>query len=356
MIRLISQRKKLIGLVAFLLLSLASTVTWRFSQTQKKGGDLSNFTVLVERGSLPGRITATGELNAFKSVNLSPERQGLLKTLFVNEGDKVIKGQVIAEIDEGDFPFRLEETKAKFDKDKAAYERRKKLFKEGAISKEDYEEYRNRFLTSKARLMQIKVEGQDLVIRAPFDGTVTNQYAEPGAFVTPTSRAASTTNSTSSSIVELSQGLEVTAKVPESDIGRIEVDQEASVRVEAFPDQRFKAKVIKIAPRAAKTDNVTSFAVKLSFINPPKKLRIGMTADVDFLTGGSGPITLVPTVAIVTENGEPGVLVIGKGNQPEFQNVELGASSGSKTAIIKGVSPGQQVFIDLPPWAKSKRN
>ena len=86
-------------------------------------------------------------------------------------------------------------------------------------------------------------------------------------------------------------------------------------------------------------------------MNPPKKLRIGMTADIDFQTGRSATKTLVPTVAIVTENGKPGVLVVDDKQQPSFQQVELGNSSGDQTAILKGLDAGTRVFIDLPPWA-----
>ena len=83
---------------------------------------------------------------------------------------------------------------------------------------------------------------------------------------------------------------------------------------------------------------------------------IGMTADVDFDTGESAPSTLIPTVAIVTEKGMPGVLVVGQNKQPRFQKVELGSSNGSKTAIVKGVKPGESIFINMPPWAKTKRD
>jgi len=79
-----------------------------------------------------------------------------------------------------------------------------------------------------------------------------------------------------------------------------------------------------------------------------------MTVDVDFQTGSTRPSTLVPTVAIVTESGKPGVLLVGDQDQPRFQAVELGSSSGSQTAILDGVKPGTQVFIDLPPWAKNR--
>ncbi len=356
MIKEIPNRTKWLGVFSLLIFFSGGSLLWKLGPGKDQTQDLSSYTVEAITGSLPGLISSSGELKAERSVNVSPDRQGLLEELYVDEGDKVKKGQLIGRMKSGDFIFRLNEIKAEFEKQKSAYERRKELFIEGAISADDHEEYLNRFLTSKARLRQKEVEGNELMIRAPFEGIITNRYAEPGAFVTPTTRASSTAGSTSTSIVELSQGLEVAAKVPESDIGRIRVDQNATVRVDSFPDQRFEARVKEIAPRAIKTNNVTSFEVTLSLINPPSKLRIGMTADVEFQGGETAISTLVPTVAIVTENGEPGVLIVGPKNKPVFQKIDLGTSSGSKTAVLNGLNAGDRVFIDLPPWAKQKRD
>ena len=90
--------------------------------------------------------------------------------------------------------------------------------------------------------------------------------------------------------------------------------------------------------------------------NRPEDLRLGMTSDITFQTGATKVSTLIPTVAIVTEEGKAGVLIVGNDNQPKFKKVELGTSSGSKTAIISGLEPGEKVFIDLPPWAKKRKN
>ena len=353
---LIPHKKAWIGIFSFLILMAFGGLLSRCGPGQNRVPDLTNYTEEAKSGRLPGLITSSGELRATRSVNVSPERQGLLDDLFVKEGDKVKKGQLIAKMKSGDYLYRFNELKAEFVKQRSAYERRKKLFVQGAISAEDLEEYRNRYLTSEARLKQREVEGSQLKILAPFDGIITTRYAEPGAFVTPTTRASSTAGSTSTSIVELSQGLEVMAKVPESDVGRIRVNQAANVRVDAFPDKQYSAKVSEIAPRATKTNNVTSFEVTLILINPSDDLRIGMTVDIEFQIDETNISTLVPTVAIVTEEGKPGVLIVGQQSQPTFKEVELGISSGSQTAIIKGIKPGDQVFIDLPPWAKKKRD
>ena len=361
------RRRRTVALIAGGLL-LVGGGAWGLGFGRNGNRDLSEYTVSAERGTLPGVVTASGELEAVRRVNVSPKRQGVLNALLVDEGDVVRKGQVLARMDPGDLRDRLDElqalerqAQADYDARQADFRRREILFKRGAISAADLDDFRARYLTSQAalaaaqeRIQQRSVEGDDLLIRAPFDGVITQRFAEPGAFVTPTTTASATAGATSSSIVELSQGLEVAAKVPESDIGRIRVGQSASVRVDAFPDQRFEARVREIAPRAVKTDNVTSFEVELDLIGPAPDLRIGMTVDVDFQTGRTNASTLVPTVAIVTEEGKPGVLLVGEQDQPRFQAVELGASSGSQTAIIDGVKPGTKVFIDLPPWAKKR--
>jgi HlyD family secretion protein len=362
------RRRRTLAWIAGAALVVGGGAIWITGPGRNSSRDLSPYTVMAENGSLPGVITASGELEAVRRVNVSPKRQGLLQSLLVNEGDVVVQGQLLARMDPGDFRDRLDELKAlrlqaqaDYDARLADYQRRRTLFDRGAISAADLDDFKARYLTSKAalsaaqeRIEQRSVEGDDLLIRAPFAGVVTERFAEPGAFVTPTTTASATAGATSSSIVELSEGLEVAAKVPESDIGRIRVGQKAMVRVDAFPDQRFEARVREIAPRAIKTDNVTSFEVELDLVDATPDLRIGMTVDVDFQTGSTPPSTLVPTVAIVTENGKPGVLLVGDNNQPRFQAVELGSSSGSQTAIVNGLQSGTRVFIDLPPWAKPR--
>ncbi len=328
---------------------------WNSGSDKNKKKDLSMYTILVKQGTLPSLITTSGELQAKKSLNVNPFSQGIIEEIFVSEGDEVIKNQLLAKIEDRDIKFKLKVVQTDFDNSKAAFRRREQLFLEGGISKEKYEEFRKAFLITKAKLNQVLIEEKELFIRSPLKGIITARYAEPGTFVSPNSPQSNSESSSKSSVVEISQGIEVISKVPESDIGRIQIGQKGSIRVEAFPDERFKSIVSEIAPRAVKSNNVTSFEVKLSLINPPKKLRIGMTADIEFQTGKSGQRTIVPTVAIVTENGTPGVLVIGQNKEPLFQKVELGSSSGDKTAILNGINPGEKIFIDIPPWSKRKR-
>ena len=348
-------QKPLLILFAFVLVLTGCNILGNERSDKNKKKDLSLYTIMVKEGTLPSLITSSGELQAERSLNVNPFRQGIIEEIYVSEGDEVLKNQLLAKIEGRDIQFRLNIVQTDFENSKAAFQRREQLFLEGGLSKEKYEEFRKAFLISKAKLNQVQVEEKELFIRSPLEGIITARYAEPGTFVSPNSSLSNSENSGKSSVVEISQGLEVISKVPESDIGRIQIGRKGTIQVEAFPDERFDSIVTEIAPRAIRKNNVTSFEVKLSLVNPPKKLRIGMTADIEFQTGTSGFRTIVPTVAIVTENGTPGVLVVDKNNEPFFQKVELGSSSGDKTAILNGINPGEKIFIDIPPWSKKKR-
>jgi HlyD family secretion protein len=205
---------------------------------------------------------------------------------------------------------------------------------------------------ARGQLKEIETRLDDTVIRAPFAGIITQKYANEGAFVTPTTTASSTTSATSTSIVALANGLEVRARVPEVDIGQIRPNQAVEIRVDAFPDQVFQGKVRLIAPEAVVEQNVTFFQVRIEMVTGQDKVRSGMNADMTFLGKQLNNALIVPTVAIVTDRGQTGVLVPGANNKPKFQSVTIGPTIGNQTQILDGIQAGELVFVELPEGQK----
>ena len=205
---------------------------------------------------------------------------------------------------------------------------------------------------AQARLQAIETQLEDTLIRAPFAGIITQKYATVGAFVTPTTSASSTTSATSTSIVALANGLELLAKVPEVDVGQIKLGQSVDIKADSFPDQVFKGRVRLIAPEAVVEQNVTSFQVRIEIITGKEQLRSGMNTDLVFLGQRLNQALLVPTVAIVTSQGQPGVLVPGRNNKPKFQPVTIGQTIGNQTQILDGIQPDAPVFVELPEGQK----
>lgn len=220
------------------------------------------------------------------------------------------------------------------------------------------EEIAQRRAAVAASQAQIKIEQVNLdntIIRAPLTGVVTQKYANIGAYVTPTTSASSSASATSSSIVAVARGLEVLASIPEADIGRIKQGQQVEITSDAYPDQVFKGHVRLIAPEAVKEEGVTLFQVKVTIDTGIDKLRSGLNVDMTFLGDKVQGALLVPTVAIVTEKGETGVLVPDEKNQPKFRSVTVGAQVQDQTQILEGVKQGDRVFLNPPPNYKIQK-
>ena len=339
------------GILIFIIASFVIFLSNNIKKNKPK--DISNYVVDVKKGLLSETINSSGEIKAIKTVKISPRKSGFIQSLLVEEGDKVNKEQILGTLDDKEFKFKLKELKIRNDKQKSDFLRREYLYNEGAISKENFEDFKTKYNTSSAKLNDAISEESFYLIKSPFSGTITSKYAEIGSYVAPIANMSSN-SSAKNFIFELSDGIEIIAKVPESDIGRIKIGQEASVRIESYPSKKYQAKIIKIAPRAIKDNNVTSFEVTLRFKEISDYIKIGMTADLEFKVENDIEKILVPTVSIVTEKGKKGILKLDKNNFPKFEEVEFGISSGSQTSVINGLKPGEKIFIDIPPWSKRK--
>ncbi|MEY2975977.1 MAG: efflux RND transporter periplasmic adaptor subunit [Prochlorotrichaceae cyanobacterium] len=203
--------------------------------------------------------------------------------------------------------------------------------------------------TAQGQLAALQVQLEDTLIRAPFAGTITQRYADPGAFVTPTTSASATASATSTSIVALAQGLEVLANVPEVDLTQIYIDQPVQIVADSYPNQVFQGKVRLIAPEAVKEQDVTSFQVRISLVEGLAELRSGMNVDVTFLGQVLKSAIVVPTAAIVTLEGRTGLLVPNANQIPVFRPVVIGSTVGNQTEVLDGLEPEEQIFVDLPP-------
>ena len=201
---------------------------------------------------------------------------------------------------------------------------------------------------AEASVQYYQTQLKDTEVRAPFAGIIAQRYAVEGAFVTPATSASDATSATSTSIVALAKDLEVLAKVPEADIAQIKPNQKVEIVADAYPDQVFQGRVQLIAPEAVKEQDVTLFQARIEIISGKEKLQSGMNVDLKFIGEKLKNALVVPTVAIVTHQGETGVLMPDEENKPEFHPVTIGSTLGNQIQILQGVQTGDRVFVELP--------
>jgi HlyD family secretion protein len=418
----------LIGLVGAGLLGTAITTYLALRGTTSKS-DITNLIVEVTSKDIAVQIKANGVIQAVQNINLSPKEAGRIAKLYVDEGDRVEQGQLVAHMEDEQFKAQVNQYKAAVAKaqadlalkragtrpeeiseakarvataeanvaeiqaklDRAAEELKRNQFlaQEGAISqnalgeflsqersaranleaavarlkeqKESLEKLRNgtrkeeiaqaeaNVAQATAQLQYYETQLKNTSIRAPFAGTITRRFAQEGDFVTPTTSASSSDGATSASIVELSKGLEVEAKVPEASIAQIKPGQNVEIRADAYTDDIFKGRVRLIAPRAVQENNVTSFRVKVALQTGQDKLKSAMNVKLAFLGDPISNALVVPQAAIVTKkDGQKGVLVPDKKNQAQFRPVTVGSTSGDQIQILQGVSKGERILLSPP--------
>jgi HlyD family secretion protein len=212
---------------------------------------------------------------------------------------------------------------------------------------EDIEEAKNMAMQSAGQLKYMQSLLNDTKVRAPFDGIVTQKYADAGAIVTPTTSAA-TTSATSSSIISLSGKLEMVAQVAESNVPKITIGQPVEIAATAYQDRVFKGRVTQIAPAAIVTQNVTTFEVHADVIGDKKnELLSGMNVSAKFVIGTIKDAITIPTICVVSRKGKTGVYVPGEGAEPDFKPVKTGQSLGREIVILEGLKEGDEVFEGL---------
>ncbi len=214
---------------------------------------------------------------------------------------------------------------------------------------EDIAQARAQVLQAQGQVQTIQTQINDTVLRAPFSGVVTAKYADPGAFVTPTTSGSSVSSATSSSIMSIAANNQVVADVAESNIAQIHLGQKATIRADAYPRKTFVGRVIQIAPQSVVQQNVTSFEVKLEILNDLQHfLRSGMNANVEFNVGQLQNALVVPTVALVRQENGTGVFVARGNHRPVFTLLATGVSVLDKTQVLSGLTGTEKVFVTFP--------
>ncbi|MEO1432860.1 MAG: efflux RND transporter periplasmic adaptor subunit, partial [Cyanobacteria bacterium J06633_8] len=182
-----------------------------------------------------------------------------------------------------------------------------------------------------------------------FAGIITRRFATEGDFVTPTTSASSSEGATSTSIAELSRGLEIEAKIPEANISKINSGQTIEIQTDTYSNETFKGRVTLIAPRAVKENNITSFRVKIALSSGRDKLKSGMNVKLNFITEPVKNALVIPLAAVVTQSNEQtGVYVADEQNEIRLQLIKISATSGNLVQVLSGLKKGDRVFISPP--------
>ena len=381
-----------VAVVALVIVAVAAT----------RGGTKIDPTKLakVEKGDLAKSVVATGKVTPITKVEIKSKASGIVKKLYVDAGDKVHTGQVLAELDREEIQAEVSSsraqllsseanlkgaeadlTRAKVDAEgvdiptlQRAYERAQQMARDGVVSASTLDDAqrayemavnkrdvaRAQYTVNKAKVAQAQADVEKnratlnqleeqlsyTTITSPIDGVVLSRDVEIGDAV--------------SSILVLGSGatlvmtlgdiseVYVKGKVDESDIGKVYLGQPARIRVETFKDKTFTGKVTKISPMGVEKDNVTTFEVRVSINNPGGELKAEMTANAEILLDEHKNVLMIPEGAIMYDKDKKASVDIPEPKAKDGMKkiaVNIGISNGAKTEVLSGLKEGQEVVL-----------
>ena len=393
--------RKIMKKLAVLLLTAAlcgAGAFWLNSRVNGTRAPMRYRLAKARMGNLRSIIQSTGTLSAEETVDVGTQISGTISEIFVDYNDKVLQGQLIAQMDDRTQQAEVDVAKAnllsaKADLAKAQavllkatqnLKRTRALIKEDLIARSSLDAdvaseatARADVGTAKAKIAQyeaalrkVQVNLGHTRIYSPVDGVVVAKNVEKGQTVAASYQTPS--------IAEIARDLklmQVEVSVDEADIGSVSVGQEAEFTVDAYADRVFKGTVTQVRISPKTTNNVVSYTVIVKVKNDDERLMPGMTANVSLIVAEKKNVLLVPNAALrfrpVTVGASkagppsrkptiaavetPGVYVL-RDKKPVKLEVVKGITDGTRTEIVSGLREGASVLVgyNLTPEKKGR--
>jgi multidrug efflux system membrane fusion protein len=316
--------------------------------------------------SVPLLVTAIGNVEAYSTVNVKSQVEGELQRVYFKQGEDVSKGETLFSIDPRPFQAALAQAEGNLARDqalqknaKAQSERYGKLYEQGIVSKDQYDQFMTNAESYDAtvRADQAAVEKAQLdlgycTIRAPQEGRTGSLLVYAGNLIKANA-------DTPMLVINQIQPIYVTFSVPESYLSEIkEYQARSALRVESSPPNDTRPPEIGRLSFIDNQVDATTGTIKLkaTFQNPRKRLWPGQFVNVVLNLATQSAVTVVPSQAVQTGQKGQYVYIVKPDLTVEYRPVSVGSTMAGETVIAKGVQPGETVVTDgqlrLQPGAK----
>ena len=344
------------------------------SRTEVENGEtiLGGRTGTCETGDISVLLTEVGEIQPETMVMVKSKISGKIRSLFVEEGQTVHKGYLLAKVEPdmaqartvaslksgyGRARVNMERARQDHERDIELHDAGHISDEELRLSKDDFDiariEYRSaleqmRLAEEDGVSMDLEAEAEELLdILSPASGSVIRVDVEEGEIVT--SGAVSYTSGTTLMIIADLSKMQIRAGVNEVDVGKIRFGQDVVIDVDAYPNIKYDGLITHIAPAARDEQGVKVFDVEIDIVNSDERLRPGMTANIEIQGDHSEGILTVPVEAVFKKAGRYVAYVMdGSEVEPVEREVVTGISNISTVEIVEGLSEGETVTLYDP--------
>ena len=315
------------------------------------------------------KIVATGKLNPEEEIELKPQISGIIDQIFVEEGDLVKKGDLIARIrvvpNEQAMvsaKSRINSLKLSLNNSQTVFNRNKVLFEKGVISRQDFESSELSYSQSKENYDQSKDDykiikqgslsggsSANTTIIAQIPGTILEIPVREGDQVIQSNNFNAGT--TIATVADMSKMI-FEGKVDESEVGKLEEGKQIIVVLGAINEKEFPAVLTFVAPKGIEQNGAVQFTIKADVdINSTTKIRAGYSANAEIELESKDSILVIKEALLqfnrITE--KPFIELLKQDGRFQVKNVEIGISDGINVEIIEGLDEGDKIKV----WNKA---
>jgi membrane fusion protein (multidrug efflux system) len=280
-------------------------------------------------------LSLVGSIVANEQVEIKSETEGTVQDINFNEGQPVNKGDLLIRLDETKFSTALAEAESTFQLAKANFERAGHLAQDRTISRQEYDQAASAVNVSEAAMKRRERELKDARIYAPFSGIVGARYVSPGQVIDKNTRL--------TVLVDLNP-VKVEMNVPERFLNQVRTGQQIEISVAAFQSKKFSGKVYFVSPELESTTRTAM--VKAEIPNPDAELKPGMFANLDLTVKVRDQAVVIPEAAIMLQQTNASVFVVGPDNSVQFRPVRLGFRMPGRVEVLDGVRGGENVIVE----------
>jgi len=274
----------------------------------------------------------SGEVKAWKTVNLSFNVRGKIDRFYFDEGHRVNKGDLLARLEQEDYQALRDQSHAQWEKTKRDYERSRRLGEEGSIPEQLVQDAETALKAAAAALEVAELNLKHCLLYAPFSGHVAYRYGEEKEMVAG--------GQTVFTLMDLSRVL-VEVGVPEKNIDRIKKGQKASIYFEAIPGKIFEAKVTQVA--VSSLPDIRLFKAEITVENQQFIVKPGMTAVSTIIIDKMEGVYIFSLDAAVLRNGRRAIFLALNGKAKEVV-LEDYLISGDKIIVRDPLPEGGQII------------
>lgn len=350
----------IIVLLAALILGACSVKT---AKGDKSSGEVKS--MVVEAGEITVKMEETGEIEPIREIELKPKVSGKIVKFYVDEGDYIKDGDLIADI-EPDYneaeklsavKSNLTLAEIRLTDAQKDLEDAEELFRKSYISEKKLRDARNELeratINHQDALNQNdlvkEIESKDNVSKmyASANGTIIERKVEEGEMVISSSGNYSG-GTVIFNLADLSR-MVVKSRINEVDIGKVHKQQKVNIQVDAFPYQKYNGNITRIASKAISYNNVKVFPIEIEIIDVDEKLRPGMTANITIIGEKRADIVTIPIRAIFSdEDGQDIIYKVQNDTISKSVVVKTGINDFQQVEIIEGLAVGDTISFSEP--------